>query len=98
MVPHIDCAKHEFKLFPLKYPANSFLPNRLIGRGPGIEPDHRARLFERFYRVPGSNDSGAGLGLAIAKEIVVAHGGTIGVNSTPGQGSEFYFDLPAATR
>lgn len=64
--------------------------------GMGIAPEHRVRLFERFYRVPGAEVSGAGLGLAIAKEIVTAHGGTIGVDSTPGEGSEFYFDLPAA--
>jgi len=44
--------------------------------------------------VPGSEVTGAGLGLAIAKEVVHAQGGTIGVHSTPGEGSEFYFDLP----
>jgi signal transduction histidine kinase/HAMP domain-containing protein len=64
--------------------------------GPGIPIEHQARLFERFFRVPGSDPRGAGLGLAIAREIVAAHGGQIGVNSLPGLGAEFYFVLPAA--
>ncbi|MEI9893544.1 MAG: ATP-binding protein [Chthoniobacter sp.] len=63
--------------------------------GPGIPPQFQAQIFDRFFRVPGSESSGAGLGLAIAKEIVLAQGGTIGVQSVPGGGSEFYFDLPA---
>ena len=64
--------------------------------GPGIPVEHQARLFERFFRVPGSDPRGAGLGLAIAREVVTAHGGQIGVNSLPGLGAEFYFVLPAA--
>jgi NtrC-family two-component system sensor histidine kinase KinB len=63
-------------------------------RGPGIAPDHQERLFERFYRVPGTNKSGAGLGLSIAREIVAAHGGEIGVLSPEGGGSEFMFVVP----
>jgi signal transduction histidine kinase len=66
----------------------------VIDQGSGIPPKYRAQLFDRFFRVPGSEVTGAGLGLAIAKEIVLAQGGIIGVDSTPGQGSEFYFDLP----
>ena len=50
-------------------------------QGPGITPDHQEHIFERFYRVPGTNKSGAGLGLSIAREIVAAHGGEIGVLS-----------------
>jgi two-component system, NtrC family, sensor histidine kinase KinB len=66
--------------------------------GPGIPQQYQSRLFDRFFRVPGSEVPGVGLGLAIAKEIVVAQGGTIGVNSKPGQGTEFYFDLPPASK
>jgi NtrC-family two-component system sensor histidine kinase KinB len=44
--------------------------------------------------VPGTNKTGAGLGLSIAREIVVAHHGEIGVISQPGRGSEFFFVLP----
>jgi len=64
--------------------------------GPGIPPEHVGRIFERFYRVPGTKGPGAGLGLSIAKEIVEAHGGEIGASSAPGQGSTFWFTLPAA--
>jgi signal transduction histidine kinase len=63
--------------------------------GPGIPQEFHSRVFERFFRTPGSEAlKGIGLGLAIAKEIIVSHGGTIGVQSNPGQGSEFYFKLP----
>jgi signal transduction histidine kinase len=63
-------------------------------QGPGISPEHQEHVFERFYRVPGTNKSGAGLGLSIAREVVVAHGGEIGVISRPGEGSEFFFVIP----
>ncbi len=65
-------------------------------QGPGILPEHQEHVFERFYRVPGTNKKGAGLGLSIAREIVAAHGGEIGVISRPGQGSEFFFVIPLA--
>ncbi len=65
-------------------------------QGPGILPEHQEHIFERFYRVPGTNKTGAGLGLSIAREVVVAHGGEIGVISRPGEGSEFFFVLPVA--
>ena len=65
--------------------------------GVGIPQEYMARIFERFYRIPSENQpSGAGLGLAIAKEIVEAHGGAISVESTPGQGSKFSFTLQRA--
>lgn len=62
--------------------------------GPGIPLQYQPRMFEKFFRVPGTDSRGAGLGLAIAREIVLAHGGRVGVNSQPGKGSEFYFVLP----
>ena len=65
-------------------------------QGPGISPDHQEHIFERFYRVPGTKKSGAGLGLSIARDIVLAHGGEIGVISRPGEGSEFFFVIPIA--
>lgn len=61
--------------------------------GPGIAKPYQARVFERFFRVPGQGGNGAGLGLAIAKEIVDAHGGQIGLESTEGEGSTFSFTL-----
>jgi NtrC-family two-component system sensor histidine kinase KinB len=70
----------------------------VLDHGPGIPKEFQSRVFERFFRIPGTEESnGVGLGLAIAKEIVSSLGGSIGLHSTPGEGSEFYFDLPAAT-
>ncbi len=64
-------------------------------QGPGIPPESIGRVFERFYRAPNqAGKAGAGLGLAIAREIVVAHGGSIACNTRPGEGCEFYFLLP----
>jgi two-component system, NtrC family, sensor histidine kinase KinB len=64
-------------------------------QGPGIPTDHVGRIFERFYRAPNQDKRpGAGLGLAIAREIVVAHGGSIACTSVEGEGCEFYFVLP----
>jgi signal transduction histidine kinase len=60
--------------------------------GPGIPEDLRSRVFERFVKGPGS--PGAGLGLAIAKDVVTAHGGQIEVKSEPGKGTEVRFTLP----
>jgi signal transduction histidine kinase len=66
-------------------------------RGPGIPPEEQAGLFEPFYRVPSRKGApGIGLGLAIAKGIVEAHGGAIGVESEVGVGTTVWFTLPAA--
>jgi signal transduction histidine kinase len=64
-------------------------------KGQGIPPEALPRVFDRFYRVPGQAKPGAGIGLAIAREIVVAHGGTIACSSVPGGGTEFHFLVPA---
>lgn len=64
--------------------------------GPGIAPDDLPKLFKRFSRLDDTGGSGVGLGLFIAQAIVEAHGGTIGVESQPGQGSTFFFELPHA--
>lgn len=61
--------------------------------GSGIEPSHLPRVFDRFYRA-GSRPGGAGLGLAIAKRLVEAHGGRVEVTSAPGEGSTFAISLP----
>jgi signal transduction histidine kinase len=70
--------------------------------GSGIPPEAVPHLFDRFYQVDparqGGRKHGAGLGLTIAREIVQAHGGTISVRSTPGQGSTFSVNLPLDSR
>lgn len=65
----------------------------------GIPPEHVPFIFDRFYRIDPSRSratGGAGLGLTIAKKLVEAHQGSIWVESTPGQGSRFTFELPLA--
>ncbi|HYR56124.1 MAG TPA: ATP-binding protein [Myxococcaceae bacterium] len=62
--------------------------------GEGIAPEYHKRVFEKFFRVPGTAAGGAGLGLSISREIVEAHGGEIGVESRPGHGSTFWFTVP----
>lgn len=64
--------------------------------GPGILPEAQARLFDRFYRAPGTSGEGTGLGLSIVKSILEKHGGRIRVTSTPDEGSSFVIALPLA--
>lgn len=69
---------------------------RVRDDGPGIPEEERERVFLKYYREPAVRDSvdGAGLGLAISKRIILAHGGRIWVEGEPGQGSRFCFSLP----
>jgi signal transduction histidine kinase len=62
--------------------------------GPGIAAEHLPRVFDRFWQANRSSIRGAGLGLTIAKSIVDAHGGQIGVHSQLGEGSTFFCWLP----
>jgi len=69
--------------------------------GPGLPPAEQERIWERFHRVRGvevqtGSGIGLGLGLYISKTIITWHGGRVGVASTPGQGSTFWFTLPLA--
>jgi signal transduction histidine kinase len=68
----------------------------ITDQGPGIPEEYQARIFDRFFRAPGQTKTGAGLGLSIAREITLAHGGRIGVKSSPGHGSTFCIALKAA--
>ena len=65
--------------------------------GPGLSAAQQARVFDRFWRSDAARDretGGSGLGLAISKSIVEAHGGTLSVRSTPGEGTTFTIKLP----
>jgi two-component system sensor histidine kinase KdpD len=69
---------------------------RIVDRGPGIPPAQLDRVFEPFYRAgtAASGHRGSGLGLAIARGFTEASGGTLHVESLPGQGASFVFELP----
>jgi two-component system phosphate regulon sensor histidine kinase PhoR len=71
---------------------------RVSDTGTGIDSEELLRVFERFYKADRSRGSrGTGLGLAVVKHTVEAHGGTVGVKSEPGRGSTFSFSIPAAS-
>jgi two-component system sensor histidine kinase KdpD len=67
-------------------------------QGPGIPERERSRVFEKFYRSPSTHQHvlGTGMGLAIAREIVSAHGGEVGIENVPGGGSRFWITIPKA--
>jgi two-component system sensor histidine kinase KdpD len=68
---------------------------RIADHGPGIPPEDRDRVFEEFYRRDaGPGRGGTGLGLAIARAIMIAHGGTIRAEGSPGGGAAILFELP----
>jgi two-component system, NarL family, sensor histidine kinase BarA len=65
--------------------------------GPGIDPSQHSSIFEKFRQIDGSvtrQHSGTGLGLAISRELTILLGGSIGVQSTPGEGATFWIALP----
>jgi NtrC-family two-component system sensor histidine kinase KinB len=68
----------------------------VVDQGPGVPHEYQQAIFEKFFRMPGAPEGGAGLGLFIARELVQAHGGEIGVESKPGQGAAFWFTVPLA--
>jgi len=81
-------------------PDGQWLSIQVSNTGPGILPAHLPYVFERFYRADPSRTratGGAGLGLAIAKQLVEAHGGRVWVESTLGAGATFGFTLPLAS-
>jgi signal transduction histidine kinase len=68
----------------------------VVDEGPGVPEHERARIFERFYRTESARRTpGTGLGLAVCRRLVEGMGGALGVESAPGGGSVFWFELPA---
>jgi two-component system, NtrC family, sensor histidine kinase KinB len=70
----------------------------VVNSGPGLSEEEQARVFDKFYRRSGHDGEGAGLGLSIARQIVQAHEGRIGVFSQRDRFTEFYFDLPVVRK
>ena len=66
---------------------------RVRDTGPGLQPDMHDKIFNAFFS---TKENGMGLGLAISRSIIEAHGGLLRAVSEPGTGSTFSFDLPAA--
>jgi signal transduction histidine kinase len=64
---------------------------RVQDNGPGMEPETQSKIFDPFYT---TKESGTGLGLALSKKVVEAHGGTMEVQSSPGNGTEFVLSFP----
>jgi signal transduction histidine kinase len=77
-------------------PGDGTVRFEVIDNGPGIPRQHLDRIFDRMYQVPGVEGGSRGLGLSIVREIVLAHGGEVGVESAPGSGSTFWFTLRQA--
>jgi len=61
-----------------------------------LSEEEQVRIFDKFYRSPAHKGEGVGLGLSIARQVVQAHDGRIGVLSELNKQTEFYFDLPIA--
>ncbi len=81
-------------------PAGDRLVVRVVDRGPGIPPAQLERVFEPFYRAgtPQGGHRGSGLGLAIARGFTESNGGRLHVESLPGQGATFVFELPLSAQ
>jgi signal transduction histidine kinase/HAMP domain-containing protein len=76
------------------FSVDGFIRFEVLDSGPGIAREFHQAIFERYFQLPDKPPGGAGMGLSIAREIVHAHGGEIGLESEPGKGAKFWFKLP----
>jgi len=79
-------------------PDGEFVRFEVKDTGEGIPEEYQSQIFDKYFQVPSSYRKGTGLGLTIAKNIIEAHGGFIGLKSELGQGSTFWFTLPTTER
>ena len=87
------------RLGPSRRGDSDFVTIEVVDRGPGLTAEQSERVFERFYRVDAARSraqGGTGLGLSIVAAIVRAHGGSVEVDTTPGEGATFRVLLPRA--
>jgi len=78
---------------------NDRLCCQVSDNGDGIDPDHQSGLFKLYIRsLQNPRRTGIGLGLYLCRQIITAHGGDIGMHSTPGNGATFWFTLPVQTQ
>jgi signal transduction histidine kinase len=75
-------------------PNGSFARFFVRDTGEGIDAEDLPKIFERFFRGKNAGAEGAGLGLAIAKSVAEAHGGSVAVQNAPGKGSVFAIEIP----
>jgi signal transduction histidine kinase len=75
-------------------PRGNYIAISVSDTGAGIPPEYLPHIFDKFVQVPGAATGGAGLGLAISRLLIEAHGGQISVQSQAGHGSTFTFTLP----
>jgi len=80
----------------LSHPEKGFLRVSVFDEGPGVPENSQSRIFERFYRAPGQDADGVGLGLFISREIMRAHEGRIGLAERIANQTEFFIDVPLA--
>jgi two-component system sensor histidine kinase KdpD len=78
-------------------PDGETLTFRVMDEGPGLPEDAEERVFQKFYRGPGSPTGGTGLGLSIARALIRALGGEITASNRPGGGAEFAITVPVET-
>lgn len=99
-IVHNDAAAPTITITAQKQSHNSSKTSRWIisitDNGPGIPPEAQASIFKMFDRAGKTRTEGSGIGLALCQRVIEQHQGILGVRSTVGQGSTFYFDLPAA--
>lgn len=73
---------------------NQYCKIKILDNGPGFPPDAISKIFQKFYRVPGTKTGGTGLGLSIAKGFIDAHNGTIEVDNRSEGGAQFTIKIP----